>query len=49
MDRYLEDKLLRTITIHDQLLRRVARMLAADERGDPLPKDAEFHESELGG
>lgn len=47
MDAEQEHKVIRIITRHDHCLRRVARMLAADSRGDALPADAEFHEHEL--
>jgi hypothetical protein len=47
MDAQLEEKLIRIIVRHEQFLKRVARMLAADARGDPMPADAEFNTEEL--
>ena len=47
MDAQQEQKVVRVLTRHDQCLRRVTRMLAAEARGDSLPTDAEFHEHEL--
>ncbi|HWW87001.1 MAG TPA: hypothetical protein VNZ26_25570 [Vicinamibacterales bacterium] len=47
MDAHTEQKTIRMIARHDQCLRRAARMLAANARGDKLPPDAEFHPDEL--
>ena len=47
MDRKLRAQLKRMIERHDAFLTRVARMLAAAERREPLPVDAEFHNHEL--
>jgi hypothetical protein len=47
MDAQLEEKLIRIIARHEQFLKRVARMVAADARGDPMPPDAEFNTQEL--
>jgi hypothetical protein len=42
-----QKKLLHILARHDQFLRRVARMLAAGQRGEQMPKDAEFHTEEV--
>jgi hypothetical protein len=47
MDAQLKEKLIQIIVRHKQLLKRVARILAADARGDPMPPDAEFNTQEL--
>lgn len=47
MDAQIQEKLIRTIARHEEYLGRVARMLAADARGEPLPADAQFHPEEL--
>ena len=44
-----KQKLLFMIARHEQFLRRVARMLAAGQRGDELPNDAEFQTEEIQG
>lgn len=47
MEAQLEQKLVQIIARHDQFLKRTARMLAAIDRREALPGDAEFHEHEL--